>query len=109
MVRQHLAHCVERDNQCYSQYHYSFSCWVQSVSIPNPAQLQFSINNILMALYFHQELLHANWQQFFSNWNSVQYQCNHFNDKSKYSGRGNDFALDDISLQPVSIKRDSVK
>ncbi len=89
---------------------YSFSCWVQSVSVPNPAQLQFSINNILTGPVFSPGATTCNWQQFFSNWNSG------INTSATISivnlntlAGGNDFALDDISFAPVSIKRDSVK
>lgn len=89
---------------------YAFSCWVQSISSANPAQLQFSINNILLGPVFSPTAATCNWLQFSSNWNSGN------NTNAVISivnlntiAFGNDFALDDISFAPITIKRDSVK
>jgi len=97
---------VERDNQCYSQYQLFFFLLGTSVSIPNPAQLQFSINNILIGPVFHQELATCNWQQFFPTGIRVPIPVQTISivNLNTLAG-GNDFALDDISFAPVSIKR----
>ncbi|WP_462252093.1 PKD domain-containing protein [Ferruginibacter sp.] len=89
---------------------YNFACWVQSIYFAEPAQLQFSINNILIGSVFSPGSTTCNWQRFFSNWNSGSNTTAIISivNLNTVAG-GNDFALDDISFAPVSIKRDSVK
>lgn len=89
---------------------YNFACWVQSIYFANPAQLQFSINNILVGSTFSPGGTTCNWQRFFSNWNSGSNTSATISivNLNTLAG-GNDFALDDISFATVTIRRDSVK
>ncbi|HYC27153.1 MAG TPA: hypothetical protein VEB42_00035, partial [Chitinophagaceae bacterium] len=88
---------------------YAFSTWIQSVHSQNPAQLQFSINGQPLG-----NLITAgapcNWKQFYTTWNSGNNTTAIISVINKNTAfAGNDFALDDISFAPVSIRRDSVK
>ncbi len=89
---------------------YNFTCWAQSIYFADPAQLQFSINNILIGPIFSPGGITCNWQRFFSNWNSGNNTTATISivNLNTVAG-GNDFALDDISFATVDIKRDSVK
>jgi len=89
---------------------YNFTCWAQSVFFASPAQLQFSINNVLIGPVFSPGGTTCNWQRFFSNWNSgTNATASIAIVNLNTTVGGNDFALDDISFAPVTIQRDSVK
>lgn len=88
---------------------YAFAIWIQSLSPQNPAKLQFSINGQQLAAPINAGALTCQWQQFYVTWNassSTSAQIAIINKNNSLAG--NDFALDDISFAPISIKRDSV-
>ncbi|MCW3127184.1 MAG: hypothetical protein JWO03_2842 [Bacteroidetes bacterium] len=88
---------------------YAFSTWLQSVSSPNPAQLQFSINSSLLGSVFSASVTVCNWQQFYATWNSgTSTTANICIVNQNTIASGNDFALDDISFSPICIGVDSV-
>jgi gliding motility-associated-like protein len=89
---------------------YAFSTWIQSVSAPNPAQLQFSINGKDLGTLITASATPCNWTRFYTTWNSGPNSNATIGIVNKNTlAAGNDFALDDISFAPVFIKRDSVK
>jgi gliding motility-associated-like protein len=89
---------------------YNFSSWVQTITTINPAQLQFSINGILIGAPFTANVNSCIWDRFFANWNSGNNTSANIAIVNMNTGfSGNDFALDDISFAPVTIQRDSVK
>lgn len=79
---------------------YQFSAWVASVTSQNPAQLQFSINGVLLGSPFNATSQTCQWQPFFADWNSgntTDAEICIVN--SNLTPAGNDFALDDISFR----------
>jgi gliding motility-associated-like protein len=81
---------------------YNFSAWVATVISENPANLQFSINGILLGDQFDATLQTCVWQQFAETWFSgsnmnAQICIVNVNEETT----GNDFALDDIAFSPV--------
>lgn len=88
---------------------YAFSAWVTSVISQNPAQLQFSINGILLGDIFTASANTCLWEQFYAFWNSgastsAQICIRNLNTVNA----GNDFALDDISFSIVCEYDDEV-
>jgi gliding motility-associated-like protein len=92
---------------------YNFSAWVASVlaSVPvgQQAQLQFSINGILLGSVYSAPLAGGTWSNFYVTWNSgtntsavitIVDQCT--------VTSGNDFALDDIFFQEVCTYSDTI-
>lgn len=89
---------------------YAFSTWIQALYPPNPAQLSFSINGRDIGSPITASLPTCNWSQFYTSWNSGNNTSAVISIVNKNTlVQGNDFALDDISFAPVSLKRDSVK
>lgn len=89
---------------------YAFSTWIQSLWPPNPAQLQFSINDNDLGPLITPNPTPCNWIQFYTTWNSGNSTTATISIVNKNTFvQGNDFALDDISFSPVTIRRDSVK
>lgn len=89
---------------------YSFSAWLQNISAGTAAKLQFSINGQLIGNDFDANTTACTWKQFNSTWNSGSGTSAIISIVNKNTSvTGNDFALDDISFAPVTIKRDSVK
>ncbi len=89
---------------------YSFSTWICSISIPNPAQLAFSINGTPLGNLITASQPPCNWVQFYTTWNSGSATSATISLINKNIILfGNDFALDDIVFAPVTIRRDSVK
>lgn len=89
---------------------YSFSTWIQALWPPNPAQLQFSINNNDIGTLITASVPTCTWTQFYTTWNSgnaTSATISIINKNTQITG--NDFALDDISFSPIIISRDSVK
>jgi len=81
---------------------YSFSAWVATVISENPANLQFSINGVLLGDQFDATISTCVWQQFAEPWfsgsnTSAQICVVNVNEETT----GNDFALDDIAFSPV--------
>ncbi|MFT3751196.1 MAG: gliding motility-associated C-terminal domain-containing protein [Agriterribacter sp.] len=88
---------------------YAFSTWIESHFKDNPAQLEFSINSVGIGNQIIASLPICNWTQFYTTWNSGSNTSAVISIVNKNTiSWGNDFALDDISFAPVSIKRDSV-
>lgn len=88
---------------------YAFSCWIQSISVQNPAQLQFSVNNNDLGNLINASSSTCTWQQFYGTWNSGSNTTAIISIVNKNTiAAGNDFALDDISFAPLLVKRDSV-
>ena len=89
---------------------YSFSTWICSISSPNPAQLSFSINGNSIGGLINASLPTCTWSQFYTVWNSGPANTATISIINKnIIAFGNDFALDDISFSPITIRRDSVK
>jgi gliding motility-associated-like protein len=88
---------------------YAFSIWIESISPYSPAILQFSINGSVLGNPVNASSATCNWQQFYTTWNSgssTTATISLVNNNTAFVG--NDFALDDISFAPVSVKIDSV-
>jgi len=89
---------------------YSFSVWICSISNPNPAQLAFSINGNSIGGLINATLPTCTWVQFYTTWNSGSATTATISIINKNTiFLGNDFALDDISFAPFTVKRDSVR
>jgi len=89
---------------------YTFSTWICPVSNPNPAQLAFSINGNSIGSLITATLPTCNWIQFYTTWNSGNATTATISIINKnIIAFGNDFALDDISFAPFTVKRDSVR
>ncbi len=82
---------------------YDFSTWATSVNPGSPAILQFSINGQLLNTPFNLISTTCAWNQFYATWfsgsNTTAVICI-VNQNTATSG--NDFALDDISMQSCS-------
>ena len=88
---------------------YEFSSWVQSLIAFNPAQLQFSINGVQVGQILNGGNV-CNWQRYSGSWNSgVSATATICIENKNTIALGNAFALDDITLSPVILRRDSVK
>lgn len=88
---------------------YSFSTWICSISVPNPAQLAFSINGNAIGGLITASQPPCNWFQFYTTWNSGNATTAVISVINKNTILfGNDFALDDIFFAPFTFKRDSV-
>ncbi len=88
---------------------YAFETWVQHMTSSNPAQLQFSINGVLIGPVFTANNTSCIWDRFYSSWNSGNNTTATIaivNQNEVFTG--NDFALDDISFAPIIVSRDSV-
>lgn len=89
---------------------YTFSVWICSISTPSPAELAFSINGNNIGGQINGSLPPCTWVQFYTTWNSGDATSAIVSVINKNTAAfGNDFALDDISFAPFSVKRDSVK
>jgi gliding motility-associated-like protein len=92
-----------------SNTNYAFSTWIESHFSDNPAQLEFFINGIGIGNPITASLPICNWTQFYTTWNSGNNTSAVISIVNKNTvSWGNDFALDDISFAPVTIRRDSV-
>ena len=88
---------------------YQFSAWVTSVTSQNPAQLQFSINGVLLGDPYNASPSTCQWQSFFAEWNSgnaTDAEICVVN--SNLTPAGNDFALDDISFRELCTTTASI-
>jgi len=89
---------------------YAFSTWISSISVPNPAQLAFSINGNAIGGLITASQPPCNWVQFYTTWNSGNATSAVISIINKNTTLfGNDFALDDINFSPFTFRRDSVK
>lgn len=89
---------------------YDFSAWIATVltTDPNPAQLQFSINGILVGPVFTANAIGDIWEQFHAVWNSGTATSALISILNQNTiDQGNDFALDDIACNQYCISTDS--
>ncbi len=78
---------------------YYLSAWVSSVFKDNPAQLNFSINSVAIGSVFNASGTTGVWQLFFAPWFSGATTSAAISIVNQNTAQlGNDFALDDISL-----------
>ncbi len=88
---------------------YAFSTWIEALWPPNPALLQFAINDVQTGFLIFPTLPTCTWTRFFTTWNSGNSTTAVISIVNKNTEIiGNDFALDDISFAPVYMQRDSV-
>ncbi len=88
---------------------YAFSAWMQSVWSPNPANLEFYINGILLPGTLTANLPPCNWSQLYQVWNSGASTSATLSIVDKNTAVvGNDFALDDIEFSEIIPIKDSI-
>ena len=88
---------------------YVFTCWLQTLTLPILAQLQFSINGIPIGSIFTASMNLCTWQQFYTIWNSgINTSVNICIVNQNSIATANDFALDDILFSPICTAYDSV-
>jgi gliding motility-associated-like protein len=88
---------------------YAFSTWLQTLTIGNPAQLQFSINGSLIGSVFNASNTLCNWEQFYATWNSgTNTTATICIVNQNTIASGNDFAIDDVSFSQLCNSTDSV-
>ena len=86
---------------------YNFSAWVASawgpLSSGSQAQLQFSINGVLIGPIFNAPLTAGTWSNFYVNWNSGSATSAVITivDQNITAVGANDFVLDDINFERV--------
>ena len=84
---------------------YQFIYWVQTVVKNNdtsPSKLQLYANGVAAGPIYTADATTAAWKQFVYNWNSGSSTTVNLQLKNEnFDSGGNDFALDDISFQPV--------
>lgn len=82
---------------------YNIAAWIASAYSPSPAQLQFSINSTSIGDIFTAPETAGDWQEFNATWNSGsnrQATVSIVDLNTEYGG--NDFTLDDISMEAAS-------
>ncbi|MEL6923203.1 MAG: gliding motility-associated C-terminal domain-containing protein [Bacteroidota bacterium] len=78
---------------------YAFSAWLSSVNPRNPAELQFSINNVPIGNTFVASSQPCQWRQFYEIWNAGQDTLAEICIVNRNTNpQGNDFALDDFAF-----------
>jgi gliding motility-associated-like protein len=88
---------------------YVFSIWLETITLINPAQLQFVVNGVPLGGIYGAPDQSCLWKQFYSSWNSgnnTLATISIVNMNQQYSG--NDFAIDDIFFGTVTPKTDSL-
>lgn len=87
---------------------YAFSAWITSLIALAPPVMQFYINNEALGPPFQTLNTPCEWQEFFQPWNSgtnTSAEICIVNQSTE--GLGNDFAIDEISLQEACFSIDS--
>lgn len=85
---------------------YNFSTWIASVYPISPAKLQFTINSDLIGQIFTPSTTPGSWGQFNAIWNSGSNESATISIVNQSRVQvGNDFALDDISFEPISASK----
>ncbi len=88
---------------------YAFSVWISSINAPNPAVLQFKINDQQIGLPFNASRAVCQWRQFYEIWNAGEATAAEICiiNQNTQTG-GNDFALDDFAFFQVGdVVRDT--
>lgn len=89
---------------------YVFSVWVQSLAALNPANLRFSINNLVLGNNISAGAVACQWSSFYTVWNSGNSSTAVITIVNNNTvAAGNDFAIDDIFFSTTSLVYDSVK
>jgi gliding motility-associated-like protein len=89
---------------------YNFSIWITSIFPQNPANLQFSINNVNLGNSINANGTTCQWNRFSSSWSSGNNTSAVITIVNKNTvAAGNDFALDDIFFGPTTTTYDSIK
>jgi len=89
---------------------YVFSCWLTSVTISAPAELQFFVNGVQIGAVFNATATNCNWNMFYNTWASGSASTANIaitNQNSALSG--NDFAIDDLYFAQLVEIYDSTK
>ena len=89
---------------------YAFSAWATTLIEQNPAQLQFSINGVLLGDIFRSSGVNCTWEQFYAVWSSeatVAAEICIANVNA--TDVGNDFAIDDIAFQEICLFQDTMR
>jgi len=82
---------------------YYFVTEVTSVNSASPAQLQFSVNNVLLGSIFNASATTCQWNKFYATWNSAGNTSATISIVNQNTAStGNDFALDKISFIPCT-------
>lgn len=89
---------------------YKFSGWCAAVTSASPPILQIAVNGTLVGDIFNSGGAPCNWEQFGADFNSgangvIEICITNLNTATG----GNDFALDDLTLQKICEKRDTVE
>ncbi|MFA8437210.1 MAG: hypothetical protein ACEPOZ_22095, partial [Marinifilaceae bacterium] len=88
--------------------YYAFSTWFTSVHPDNPAELQFSIDGVLMGAPFKLSGTTCEWEEFYALWHSGSSTTADISIVNKNTIRsGNDYALDGISFNELKEIQDS--
>ena len=99
----------ETINNILPNTNYVFSTWLQSLSINNPALIQFYVNGKPIGDPVSAILDTCIWQQPLVSWNSGNNTTATIAIVNQDTiGAGNDFALDDISFSATTIIKDSI-
>ena len=89
---------------------YALSAWLTPVLNLNNAVLQFTINSDTVGKSFSAKPKECEWNEFFEIWNSgLSTSAKICITNQNKASNGNDFALDDISLNKVCYEEDSVR
>ncbi|MFZ4400993.1 MAG: gliding motility-associated C-terminal domain-containing protein [Bacteroidales bacterium] len=89
---------------------YVFSCWLSSVTISAPAELQFFVNGVQIGAVFNATPINCNWNMFYNTWASGSATTANIaitNQNNAISG--NDFAIDDLYFAQLVEIYDSTK
>mgnify|MGYP001251630243 FL=1 len=89
---------------------YALSAWITPVLNLNNAVLQFTINSDTIGKPFSAKPTECEWNEFFEIWNSnINTSAEICITNENKASNGNDFAMDDISLNKVCYEEDSVR
>jgi len=89
---------------------YALSAWITPILNLNNAVLQFTINSDTIGKPFSAKPTECEWNEFFEIWNSnINTSAEICITNENKASNGNDFAMDDISLNKVCYEEDSVR
>lgn len=88
---------------------YKFSTWITSIHSDNPAQLQFSVNGTKFGELITASSTPNEWSLFFEVWDSQLADTAEVCIVNQNTvSNGNDFALDNISFEPLSFRMPNI-
>ncbi|MFY7963377.1 MAG: LamG-like jellyroll fold domain-containing protein [Chitinophagaceae bacterium] len=89
---------------------YNFSFWLQSIVAQNPAVIKVKINGKYYENSIKADLATCSWKNFNADWHSGTSSTVTITlEDSMIVSQGNDFAIDDISLNEITLKQDSMR